>query len=164
MPGPINLGPSPYFSGGVRSKMKIFPSSSAAVTLKKGMTGQRFAFDRASGTSYTLPAPVVGLTFEFANTVLQTSGANVVVTSAAGIFLLGTVIAFSGEKVTPAVNLGPYQLAANGTTHIKYTTNGTTTGGGIGGILRFTCISATLWFVDGVLNSPSGTIATPFST
>lgn len=51
-----------------------------------------------------------------------------------------------------------------GATHIKVTTNATTTGGGIGGWMRFVCTSATKWTVTGVINSPSGTIATPFST
>lgn len=163
MPGPIQKGPSPYFSGGVRSLRKIYPSASATVTLKKGQTGQRFALDRGTGTSYTLPPPVVGLNFEFLVTVLQASGTNQIITNAAGQFLLGAVQAFSGEAVTPAVNVGPYQFAANGSSHVQFRSNGTTTGGGIGTTLRFTCISSTVWFVEGISKSPSGNMATPFS-
>jgi hypothetical protein len=66
--------------------------------------------------------------------------------------------------VTPSATLGPKQFAGDGSSHIKVTMNGTTLGGGIGTWLRFRCISATLWNVTGVVNSPSGTIATPFST
>jgi hypothetical protein len=80
------------------------------------------------------------------------------------VFLLGVVQMFSGEAVTPAVNVGPYQFAGNGSSHIKVTTNGTTTGGGIGSVMDFHCVSATQWLVSGVLKSPSGNMATPFST
>lgn len=163
MAAPILKGGLPFFSG-IRRKIPIIASASAAVTLKKGQTGQRFALDRASGTSYTLPTPVVGLAFDFVVTVLQTSGANVIVTSAAGIFLTGAIQAFSGEAVTPSATLGPFQFAPNGTTHIKFSSNGTTTGGGIGSTFRVTCLSATLWMFEGISKSPSGNLATPFST
>jgi hypothetical protein len=164
MAAPIYKGGSPFISSGIRGKCPLSPSASATVTLKRSQSNGSFLFDRASGTSYTLPAPAVGLCYTFYVSVLQTSGANVVVTNAASVFLTGVVQIFSGEKVTPAVNVGPYQCAGNGTTHIKTTTNGTTTGGGIGSVMVYHCISSTLWMVTGILNSPSGTIATPFST
>jgi hypothetical protein len=104
------------------------------------------------------------LRFQFINTVLQTTGANTVVTDAATTFVTGSVVTFSGEKVTPSSTLGPFQYAGNGSSHIKVTTNGTTTGGGIGTVLDFLCVSSTLWYVTGVINSPSGNTATPFST
>lgn len=162
MAAPILKGGLPFFSG-IRFKRSINASSSAAVTLKKGQTGLRFALDRASGTSYTLPLPVVGTWFEFVVTVLQTSGANVIITSSGSVFLLGAIQAFSGEAVTPAVNVGPYQFAANGTSHVKFQSNGTTTGGGIGTTFRVTCMSATQWFFEGISKSPSGNMVTPFA-
>lgn len=161
--GQIFKGASPFFANGIRTKRAIVASSSAAVTLKPGQTGQRFALDRASGTSYTLPAPKVGLTYDFVVTVLQTSGSNIVITNVGTVFVLGAIQAFSGEAVTPAVNVGPYQFAANGSSHVKFLSNGTTTGGGIGTTLRFTCISLTQWFVEGISKSPSGNMATPFA-
>ena len=164
MAAPIYTGGKPFIKPGIRTRRVIIASASATVTLAAGNTNSRYAFDRASGTSYTLPAPVAGLTFDFLVTVLQTSGANVVVTNAASVFLLGAVAMFSGEDVTPSSTLGPKMFAGNGTTHIKTTTNGTTTGGGIGSWMRYTALSATQWFVEGVLKSPSGTLATPFST
>lgn len=164
MASPIYKGGSPFVSSGIRGKQPITASASAAVTLKKSQSGGSFLFDRASGTSYTLPAPSAGLWFRFYVSVLQTTGANVVVTNAATVFLLGALHVFSGEAVTPAVNLGPYQFAGNGTTHIKTTTNGTTTGGGAGSWMTYHCLSATQWMVTGILKSPSGTITTPFST
>lgn len=163
MAAPIYRGGLPFISSGIRGKMPVTASSSAAVTLKRSQSGGSFLFDRASGTSYTLPSPVAGLWFRFYVSVLQTSGANVV-TSVAAVFQAGSVAMFSGEDVTPSSTLGPKMYAGNGTTHVKTTTNGTTTGGGVGSVLEYHCLSATLWYVTGVLKSPSGSIATPFST
>jgi hypothetical protein len=163
MAAPIYKGGAPFVSSGLRGKNPLSASSSAAVTLKKSQSNGAFLFDRASGTSYTLPVPSVGLDFTFYVSVLQTTGANVVVTSGASVFLLGSVIMFSGEAVTPAVNVGPYGFLANGTTFVRHTSNGTTTGGGIGSWMRYHCISATQWLVTGVLKSPSGNMATPFA-
>lgn len=151
-------------TGNVLASHVVTASGGTTRTLLAANTGSINQFDSAAGITYTLPVPAVGLYYDFITTTLQTSSAHVVVTDAGTTFLVGTVYAFSGEKVTPSSTLGPYQLAANGTSHIKYTSNGTTTGGGIGTSLRFTCISASLWFVSGFVNSPSGTIATPFST
>jgi hypothetical protein len=163
MAAPIYKGGSPFVSSGIRGKLPVTASSAAAVTLKKSQSGGSFLFDRATGTAYTLPAPSVGLFFRFYVPVLQTSGANVV-TSVAAVFQVGAVAVFSGEDVTPSATLGPKMFAGNGTTHVKTTTNGTTTGGGVGSWLEYHCISSTVWHVSGVLKSPSGSIATPFST
>jgi hypothetical protein len=133
-------------------------------TLAAADSGSINLFDSAAGITYTLPAtPVAGQNFEFIWTVTQTSS-NHVVTAGAGIFLLGAVGMFSGEDVTPSATLGPKMFAGNGTTHIKVTMNGTTTGGGAGSWLRFRALSATQWFVYGIVKSPSGSIATIFST
>lgn len=164
MAAPIYKGGVPFLSGGYRGRKLVTASSSAAVTLKKSQSNGTFLMDRATGTSYTLPAPQVGLEFQFFVSVLQTSGANVVVTNAVTVFVTGAIMGFSGEAVTPAVNLGPYMFAGNGTSHLKITTNGTTTGGGIGSWFHARCISATLWFFTGMSKSPSGNLATLFST
>ena len=132
-------------------------------TLLAASSGSTNLFDSAAGITYTLPAPVVGLRYRFLWSVLQTSSAHVVVTDAASTFLQGVVQMFSGEAVTPAVNVGPYQFAGNGSSHLRTTTNGTTTGGGIGGWMEFVCTAATLWTVTGNVKSPSGNMATPFS-
>lgn len=148
---PVTQGPTTASGGTTR-------------TLVASASGSTNLFDSAAGITYTLPAPVVGLVFDFLWTVLQTSSAHVVVTDAGTTFLNGAVTMFSGEDVTPSATLGPKQYAGNGTTHIKTTTNGTTTGGGIGGWMRFRCTAATLWTVTGNIKSPSGTLATIFST
>lgn len=164
MAAPIYKGGTPFFAPGIRGKRPLAASASATVTLKKSQSNGAFLFDRAGGGSYTLPAPSVGLHFTFYVSVLQTGGANVVVTNASSVFLVGAVAMFSGEAVAPSATLGPFMFAGNGTTHIKTTTNGTTTGGGVGSWMTYHCISATQWMVSGVLKSPSGSLATPFST
>lgn len=165
MAAPIYSGGLPFIKGGIRTRLKVGVTSSTAITLTKSQSNGTFLFDVATNFTYTLPAaPVKGLVYTFHWTVLETGGQAHVVTAGAGVFLQGTVIAFSGEDVTPSATLGPKQYAGNGTSHIKTTCNGTTLGGGIGQWLKFVCLSATLWNVTGVINSPSGTLATPFST
>jgi len=51
----------------------------------------------------------------------------------------------------------------NGSTHVAVSMNGTTTGAVKGTKLRFTCLSATNWLVQGVIQG-TGTVATPFAT
>lgn len=158
--GAATFTAAPVFNGG---RVNNVLASSGNTTLTAAMSGSTLLFDSASGVTYTLPTPAVGLMYKFVVSTLQTSGANVV-TSVAAVFQAGAVAMFSGEDVTPSSTLGPKMYAGNGTTHVKTTTNGTTTGGGIGSWLQYTCISSTVWFVEGVLKSPSGSLATPFST
>lgn len=140
-------------------------SGGAARTLTAAGSGSVNLFDAATSITYTLPAtPVAGMNFRFIWTVLETGGQAHAVTAGAGIFLLGAVAMFSGNDVTPSATLGPKMFLGDGTTHIQVTSNGTTTGGGIGSWLEFRALSATQWFVNGVIKSPSGTIATIFST
>ncbi len=140
-------------------------SSSATVTLTAAMSGGKFLMDRTTGTSYTLPVPVAGMEFHFLCSATQASGANVVITDAGTTLLVGSVIMFSGEKVTPSSTLGPYQFNSPvASSYIKITMNGTTTGGEIGTFYTFRALSTTRWMVSGVVNSPSGNLATPFST
>lgn len=142
------------FNGG---RVNQFVSGEAStVTLTAAQSGGTFLFDSAAGIVYTLPAPVVGLTYSFIVTVSVTSNADKVITNTGTVFLIGTVVE---ALANGASNL----YVGNGTTHISVSTNGTTTGGLQGSRYSFTCVSSTLWEVDGY-NVASGTIATPFST
>ena len=51
----------------------------------------------------------------------------------------------------------------NGSTHVAVSMNGTTTGGLLGTKLRFTCLSATRWMVEGIVRG-SGTVSNSFAT
>jgi hypothetical protein len=115
-------------------------------------------FDRAAGVVYTLPAPVAGMEFEFRVSVAVTSNAAKVITNSASVFLLGSVM---GGSLTVADSGDVFQ--GNGTTHVAVSMNGSTTGGLIGGSIRFTAISATQWMVTGNYVG-SGTLADPFAT
>lgn len=166
MSAPIYTGGRPFFKGGIRTKQRLVASGGAAFALTKSQSNGVFLMDvAAGGIVYTLPAaPTSGLNYTFIWSVAQTGGINEVITSSATVFLFGSIVMFSGEKVTPANNVGPYQFNADGTSIVEMETNGTTQGGGAGGEVTFTALSATQWYVTGYLNSPSGNMVTPFST
>lgn len=133
---------------GVGATRTLLPSESGALCL----------LDAATGVVYTLPAPVVGMQFEFLATVAVTSNAYKVITDAATTFLVGGAI--MGD-VTIATS-GDY-FEADGTTHVAISANGSTTGGLLGERYTVTCISSTQWAIEGVLHG-AGTLATPFAT
>jgi hypothetical protein len=148
-----------------QQKVAVTASGGAARTLTAANSGSINLFDAATSISYTLPAPVVGLYYDFLWTALETGGqAHVIITDAGTTFVGGYITMFSDVNVTPSATLGPKGFNGDASTHIKVTMNGTTTGGGIGTLLRATCISTTVWNISGTVRSPSGTIATPFST
>lgn len=132
-------------------RQAITASASATPTLTAPQCGGIFLWDRASGTNYTLPVPVAGCTFDFINSVAQSSGTNEVQSSGATVFIQGGPIV-SGTTAN--------QFACNGSTHVAIKTNDSTTGGLLGGHVRFTALTATLWQLDGTLVG-SGTVATP---
>ena len=137
---------------------QVIAEAVATRTLLPEESGALCLFDRAAGVVYTLPAPVVGMQFDFEVSVAVTSNAHKVITDAATTFLLGGVV--SGN-LTVAASGDVFQ--ANGTTHVAISQNGTDTGGLIGGRLSFTAISSTQWMVSGI-NVGSGTNADPFAT
>lgn len=145
-----------YVPGSHRS---IIQSVGAATrVLKANESGSLCLFDRAAGIVYTLPAPIVGMTFEFLVSVNITSNAAKVITNASTVFLLGGVI--MGD-VTLAQS-GDY-FEADGTTHVAISANGSTTGGLLGERYSITCISSTQWVIHGVCHG-AGILATPFAT
>lgn len=133
---------------GVGATRTLLPEESGALCL----------FDRAAGVVYTLPTPVAGMQFEFSSTVAVTSNAYKVVTASASQFLIGSVMAGS---LTVADSGDVFQ--ANGTTHRAISMAGSTTGGLVGGSIKFTAISSTQWVIEGDIVG-SGTLADPFTT
>ena len=129
----------------------------SARTLLAKESGALCLFDRAAGTVYTLPAPVIGMNFEFQTTTTITSNAAKVITDATTTFLLGTVDMVINTSATTLAALG------NGTTHVAISSNGSTTGGVQGDSYKVTAISSTQWVITGLV-SGSGTLATPFAT
>lgn len=148
-PGGSCIGPGQY--------RQVIDAVGATRTLAPEESGALCLFDSAAGVVYTLPAPVVGMQFEFATTVTITSNSSKVLTDAATTFVVG-----GAALVNSAATTGEF-FAANGTSHRSINGNGTTTGGVIGDRIRFTAISSTKWQVDAVMNQ-TGTAATPFAT
>lgn len=136
---------------------QVIDGVGATRTLAQEESGALCLFDSAAGVVYTLPPPIVGMQFEFATTVSRTSNAHKVITNAATVFLIGSVEMVINTSATTLAAL------ANGTTHVAISHNGTTTGGVQGDRYRVTCISSTLWAIDGLV-SGSGALATPFAT
>lgn len=136
---------------------EIIGDAVATRTLVPKESGALCLFDRAAGVVYTLPTPVIGMVFEFATTVTVTSNSHKVITAAGTQFILGNLqMILVGAATTLAV-------AGNGSTHVAITSNGSTTGGVIGGRFKLTAISSTQWLVDGYV-SGTGSLATPFAT
>jgi hypothetical protein len=137
---------------------EVLQAVGATKTLLAEESGALCVFDTATGHVFTLPTPVEGMQFEFAVKTAVTSNAHKVITSSASVFLVGSVI--SGN-LTVAASGDIFQ--ANGTTHVAISMNGTDTGGLAGGYLKFTALSTTLWYVEGLIVG-SGTNADPFAT
>jgi hypothetical protein len=130
----------------------------SSTTLKAKQSGALVTLGVASGCTLTLPAPQEGMQFDVVVTVTRTSNSYKIITDAATTFLVGAVMAGDATIATSGD-----VFEADGTTIVAVTIDGDTKGGFIGSALRFTCISSTQWFVQGLLIG-TGTMATPFAT
>lgn len=148
---------SPEGCGVLGLHTDVTASGGSTRTLLPGESGAMQLFDSAAGVVYTLPAPVVGRTFEFFVSTTITSNSAKIITNSASVFLLGEVFTYTTATASGA------GFAFNGSTHVACTMNGTTTGGIIGTWIRVRCISATQWAINGLIVG-SGTIATPAAT
>ncbi len=130
----------------------------ADTTLKAEQSGALVLLGVASGATVTLPAPSEGRQFDVSVSVSRTSNSYKIITNSASVFLLGAymagdaTIATSGDIFT-----------GDGSTHVAITIDGDTKGGLVGGHLRFTAISSTQWFVEGLVIG-TGTMVTAFAT
>lgn len=129
------------------------------IVLTTAQSGRVILVDDAAGLDFTLPAIAagdVGTNFLFYVTVTVTSN-NFRVTAAAGDLLFGALYMSDFDTA----NTGAY-FAANGSSHLILTCNGSTTGGKKGSWVEYIATSATQWIVRGSLFG-DGTIVTPFS-
>lgn len=148
---------SPVFSGGRTSN--VVSGSGATATLVASQSGSIILMDRAAGIVFTLPAPTPGLTFTFVTTVTVTSNTYKVITDAGTTFATGSLLASSD-------NLASKSFLGNGTTHIATIMNSASsnaTGGIIGSVQEWRCVTSTLWEVFGSTVA-SSTPTTPWST
>lgn len=142
-------------ASGMTQRALLISGQGATANLTQAQSGAVVLFDRAAGIIYTLPAPVLGLYYDFITTVSITTNNATVISNAATVFLLGQVV--------NAVAAGTSTIFfADGTSTVKIQSNGTTSGGLIGSSYRLTCVSSTVWEVSGIVKG-SGTIVTPFA-
>lgn len=155
----LNLGdflPGVMYNGLNR---EIISGKAATYTLNASESGSVVLFDRASQI-YTLPTPSTGMYFDFISTI--TSSTNQEVDTNAATTFIGGMIHMALEATTPAANPGPKLFSGNAASSVKIAMSGSTTGGVIGSNFRLTCVSSTLWYIQGTLLA-TGTIATPFA-
>lgn len=142
----------------VQAGQNVISGQGATRSLNANESGSVCLFDRAAGIVYTLPVAKVGTYFDFAITTTITSNAAKVITGAGTEFLIGGYV-----NVDTDTSNAVAVFTGNGSTHVAVSMNGTTTGGVLGTMLRFTCLSSTRWMVEGhVLGS--GVVATSFAT
>ena len=135
---------------------ELSASGGATRVLTAEESGGVFLWDAATGVTYTLPAPVVGMQFTFYCTVSRTSNAHVVVTDAATTFLGGAI-----QQIIAASGVSEGQVGDDAS-DVTISMNGTTTGGLEGTMITVTCVTATSWVANGTVVS-SGTLTTPFA-
>lgn len=130
----------------------------AAATLTAADSGSLILFSNATGYTVTLPAAAAGLWFDVAVLTTVTSG-NARLACATGDFFRGTLLQGTDTTYLPAARV------ANGTTHLAWEGNGSTTSGIAGDAFHIVAVSDTIWQVTslGIL-SASGTEATFWKT
>lgn len=159
----LSKGERPLFKT-MNTKKKILSATTiggATSTLSIDDTFSTILLDRAAGSVITLPLAVPGLVYEFVASVSVTSNAYKIITGAATEFLTGGYVSVDTDS-TNAIAF----FTGNGTSHIAVNMTAAASnalGGLIGTKLIFTCLSTTLWLVEGMVNS-GGTPATAFST
>ncbi len=140
---------------------KVHASSAATRLLQPSESGDLFLFDSAGGQIFTLPEAVVGLKYSFRTTVTVTASDTYAVlcsTATAGDFFVGCVkVSAEGS----AAEDDPY--FADGAADLGISSNGSTTGGLIGGWIEVECITTTLWQIKGHLLG-TGTVVVPYTT
>ncbi len=141
--------------GAMVSSKRYVLASSGNTTMTSAMSGAVMLLDGA-GTDFTLPAigaGDIGMHFLFVSTAASTSQS---ITAGAADLLTGGVTIVSADVPTADC------FAPDVSDDLVLATNGSTTGGAIGSWVQYIAISATRWWVQGVLFG-SGTATTPFA-
>lgn len=143
--GPGTTAPS------MRNQVRHVIPLTAARTLLANESGALCVWTTATGCTATLPAPVIGLNYEFLCSITNTATACKVITDAATTFITGSPLTYI-NNTTPAANPGPKGFLYDPAGSIAVLFGGTdTTAGGVAGTrFRLSCISSTLWAIDGV--------------
>lgn len=129
----------------------------AATTLTAADHGCVCEWNTAAGYAFTLPAVERGLRFRFVvRTTITSLAARVA--CATGDFFLGDIVQSTDGTFVTATH------TANGTTHLAFSANGSTTGGIKGDWFDIVGYDDTRWLVCGGLISATGSEASPWAT
>jgi len=147
----------------IRNHIRHVIPLTAARTLSADESGALCIWTTATGCTATLPSPVIGLWYEFMVAVTNTGTACKVITSAGTVFIGGGCLTMV-DNTTPGANPGPKGFLFDSSASVAVLMGGSdTTAGGIAGTrFRLTCVSSTLWIVEGLIRA-AGTIVTPAS-
>lgn len=149
-------------TGAVNYKRQVTDTGGAYATpiaLTEAQSGRVILVDDAAGLDFTLPAIAaaqVGTHYRFLVTVTITSNA-LRITAGAADLLKGGILMMDFDTA----NTGAY-FTPDGSDDLVISMNGSTTGGKKGTVIDVTAISATEWFVNGLVFG-DGTLATPFA-
>jgi hypothetical protein len=151
--------------GGAGAKRTVVDTGGAFATpivLTAADSGKIYLLDDAAGLDFTLPAIAaadVGIEYTFFVTVTNTSN-SYRFTAASGDLLRGNLLLID----TNAVYTAPQAVAEgpNESSHLVLDLTSDATGGMLGGWFTITAITATGWFLRGVLQA-DGTITSPFA-
>ena len=129
----------------------------AAATLTAADSGGIILFNNATGYTVTLPAAQAGLNFRVSvNTTVSSGVARLA--CATGDFFRGTLMQGTDTTYLPAARV------ANGTTHLAWEGNGSSTSGIAGDWFDIVAVDNTIWQVTGGLCAGSGSEATFWKT
>lgn len=129
----------------------------AAATLTAADSGSVILFSNATGYAVTLPAAQAGLNFRVCVQTTISSGV-ARLACASGDFFRGTLFQGTDTTYLPAARV------ANGTTHLAWEGNGTSTSGIAGDWFDIVAVDDTIWQVTGGLCAASGSEATFWKT
>lgn len=135
-------------------RRRIIDITSSTATLGRNQSGSIVRLDRAAGIVITLPTARAGLWYDFLVKTSVTSNTYQVVAAGA--------TKVSGTLVASITDTASKSFVGNGSTHVKVSMNGTTSGGLLGSYFRAFC-DGTAWRINGE-NISSGSVVTPFST
>jgi hypothetical protein len=155
--GPGTTAPS------LKNQVRHIIPLTAATTLTAAQSGALCVWTTATGCTATLPAPVIGLWYEFLVAVTNTATACKIITDAATTFIGGSPLTYI-NNTTPGATAGPKGFLYDSAASVACVMGGSdTTAGGIAGSrVRLTCVSATLWIIEGNIVG-AGTIVTSAS-
>ena len=136
-------------------RRQVISGEGATRTLLPSDSGALVMFDRAAGIVYTLPAPEVGLYFDFCVSVTGT-GSYSIDTDAATSFIGGGI---AGQSTTAG---GADAFPATIASTVSIDLDATEAGEDVGGYFTMVAISSTEWVVGGITFG-SGTLITPFA-